>query len=71
MPARSATVSGNPWHNATRRLRLPVTSGDLSSVPVAITLLQNVRRTPGISCERPIRSALVSFIPLLGGLVIP
>jgi hypothetical protein len=25
---------------------------------------QLVRRTPGISCERPVRSALVSFIPL-------
>jgi hypothetical protein len=28
-----------------------------------------VRRTPGISCERPIRSTLVCFIPLFGGLV--
>ena len=28
-----------------------------------------VRPTPGISCERPIRSTLVCFIPLLGVLV--
>ena len=28
-------------------------------------------RTPGISCERPIRSTLVSFIPLFGGAAIP
>jgi hypothetical protein len=27
----------------------------------------SVRRTPGISCERPIRSALVCFIPLFDG----
>ena len=27
------------------------------------------RRTPGISCERPIRSTLVSFIPLFDGMV--
>ena len=30
---------------------------------------QLVRPTPGISCERPIRSTLVCFIPLLAGLV--
>jgi hypothetical protein len=29
-----------------------------------------VRPTPGISCERPLRSALVSFIPLFGGVAI-
>jgi hypothetical protein len=28
-----------------------------------------VRRTPGISCERPVCSTLVSFIPLFGSLV--
>jgi hypothetical protein len=30
-----------------------------------------VHRTPGISCERSIRSTLVSFIPLFGVVVIP
>jgi hypothetical protein len=28
--------------------------------------LREVRTTPGISCERPICSTLVCFIPLLG-----
>ena len=32
---------------------------------------QQVRPTPGISCERPIRSTLVCFIPLFGSLVPP
>ena len=31
---------------------------------------REVRLTPGISCERPIRSTLVSFIPLFGGAAI-
>jgi len=33
--------------------------------------LATVRRTPGISCERPICSTLVCFIPLFAGSVIP
>jgi hypothetical protein len=33
------------------------------------TLLSYVRTTPGISCERPICSTLVCFIPLFDGLV--
>ena len=32
--------------------------------------VQRRRLTPGISCERPIRSTLVSFIPLFGGFVL-
>ena len=33
----------------------------------AVASAARVRPTPGISCERPIRSTLVSFIPLFGG----
>jgi hypothetical protein len=34
-----------------------------------LNALAIVRRTPGISCERPIRSTLVCFIPLFDALV--
>jgi len=34
-----------------------------------LVALRTVRRTPGISCERPIRSTLVCFIPLFDAVV--
>jgi hypothetical protein len=37
------------------------------AVDLAIPSFEFVRRTPGISCERPICSTLVCFIPLLDG----
>ncbi len=42
--------------------------GRRSSCSLA-ALQPTVRRTPGISCERPIRSTLVCFIPLFDGAV--
>jgi hypothetical protein len=34
---------------------------------IAEMLRRSLEITPGISCERPIRSTLVCFIPLFGG----
>ena len=61
MPPTRVNIFGHHSPPDSREFRLP---------PVHLTPFapRVVRTTPGISCERPICSALVSFIPLLGGL---
>jgi hypothetical protein len=58
-PPRTTILRSASNHDRLTKLPIPW--------PAPLCSSDGVRRTPGISCERPIRSTLVSFIPLFDG----
>ena len=68
MPADAAGASETSHGRRRQHVRAALPRRvDASRVSIVPSRSATVRRTPGISCERPIRSTLVSFIPLFGG----
>ena len=57
----------DPWPTSPQGAPARVANSIVTPLPpIARPLPRSVRRTPGLSCEAPIRSGLVSFNPLFG-----
>jgi hypothetical protein len=52
------------WYGLRQHRRVSLGLRTFTAIPDSASVCPST--TPGISCERPIRSTLVSFIPLFG-----